>query len=201
MKLASPVALLVLAAALLTACGGGLPSRDSSSRAADATALALRQEAEQVQVLNDLNAARAAEIAATDAVINATSTQRAWNITATRVARPTETATSTPLPSATATPEPTETFAPTWTPVPTWTATPTLEPTYTQTSEPTERVIQNATPIATPIATPGSADLISFLFPAGVITAVLLVLLGVAFVAVRPRVHYEPLEGEDRDGQ
>jgi len=190
MKLA-PALVALFAAALLTGCGGGTFSRDSSSRAADATALALRQEAEQVQAMQSIREARGTERAIADFYANATTTARAANATATWIARP-PTATATPLPAtATATPEPTETMGPTWTPVPTWTATATHTPV-----PPTTTAQPSATPTPLPpVATAGPTGAKTWqsqvFGPLGLMTALLVMGLVVLIIATRYKVIYE----------
>lgn len=130
MKLLPLVALLIATAALV-ACGGTSSSRTGAQLRADATAAVLRAQADGVQLVEAAREADEQARRATDAVINATSTQRAidarataaqrsQDATATVLARPTATATSTSMPTATATP------------LPTFTSTATVEPSATE---------------------------------------------------------------------
>lgn len=136
MKL-SPLVALFVVALMLAACGGTPSfSPSSSDIATDATAMALNQQAEQVRMLNRLNAQRATEAAVRDEIINATATQRAIDAQATveqretakaeQAARDVAATVQTRL-SWTPTPEPTQTPLPTLTatPIP---ATPTSTP-------------------------------------------------------------------------
>lgn len=146
--------LIALIALLLTACASGSSGvvRSSSSMAADATALAYEQRAEQVRVVGEVQAQRQREADATDEAVNATSTQQAANATATWVARPTTTPTAIPSHTPTVAPSRTPTVAPTATAEP----SATVEPSRAAVALVVVGVTVTPQPIATnaPVVTP-----------------------------------------------